>query len=98
MSNLLPVNENCNKCGKPIKLEDSWGRDASTFRVHFPKCMPTEFPPDQLDNEWAQLAIENPKGRIGRLNREYQDLIRQHESVLGILRAYARQSLEKKAD
>lgn len=60
--------------------------------------MSDEFPPDQLDNEWRRLADENPKSRIARLDREYQDLIRQSEANLRILRACARVSLEKKAD
>lgn len=91
----LPVNENCNKCGDPIEEEDSWGRDSANFRVHFPRCMPKEFPPDELDAEWRRLADENPKGRIARLDRELQDLLRQSGANLRILRAFARQSLEK---
>lgn len=57
-----------------------------------------EFDPEQLDTEWRRLAKKDPKGRIGRTEREYQDLIRQTEANLKILRAFARQSLEKQGE
>lgn len=89
----MPVNDDCNNCGDPIKPTDSWGRDETKLRVHFPRCMSKREPDAyDLDAKWAELAKEGDPFIAG-IEAAYQTKVAECEAMLKTLREYAARKL-----